>query len=279
MRAFKQRRDKFIGYVQRNIQYLKKRNAMIALKKQDLKFWFDGIQISTIVVSTLLTCLETVKAEMDWNQSENLTLRRAMSLSPMFLSSYIALVIAIAKFKRLQEKLEEMSKVAERTNHVICRLRRVQEDAHNTSDDRQLQMQKTTYSKQTFDLFMSVRQALDDVLRFQDVVKYKRKYALLTLRSMHASQATCDADAPWYCSMWRCFCCCRKRVDMTDPEDPLGAGRGGPAAPAASSLPAAASSLPAATRPVGTNPASRLTQRHSTSPIGALASSKGEGFV
>lgn len=207
--AFRRRRLAFQEYIQGNIHYLKKRNAMIALKYQDVKFYHDSIQISTILMSTVLTCMETVKAEMDWNTSENATIRRTFALMPVFLSSYIALIMSISKFKRLTEKLEEMSNISEKCNHVVCRMRRVQEDAHNTRNDKQLDLQKMTYSKETFDLYMTVRQSLDGCLRFQDQVKYKKKYELLLRKTQKTSAQICMEDElPWYCRWWRRCCCC-----------------------------------------------------------------------
>eukprot|EP00942_MAST-04A_sp_MAST-4A-sp1_P000347 g347.t1 len=73
------------------------------------------------------------------------------------------------------QTLEELTKISEKLVFVVCRLRRVVEDAHMTKTLDELYDVKLNYSKEPFDLYMNAREALDRALRFQDVVYYVQK--------------------------------------------------------------------------------------------------------
>ena len=165
-------RDKFIGYIKSNIEYLKRRNSILALKSSMIKYKHDTVNILTILVSTGLTCLETIKSEFNLANSENMWIKRSSVIVPILLTSYIAISMSVLKFKRYTETLEELTKISEKLVFVVCRLRRVVEDAHMTKTMQELLTVKTNYSKEPFDLYMNAREALDRALRFQDVVYY-----------------------------------------------------------------------------------------------------------
>jgi hypothetical protein len=165
-------RNKFIAYIKSNIEYLKRRNSILALKSSTIKYKHDTVNILTILVSTGLTCLETIKSEFDLASSDNMWIKRSSVIVPILLTSYIAISMSVLKFKRFTETLEELTKISEKLVFVVCRLRRVVEDAHMTKTIEDLQTVKTNYSKEPFDLYMNAREALDRALRFQDVVYY-----------------------------------------------------------------------------------------------------------
>ena len=210
--CLKQSKRKFIEYVGHRIDFLKKRNAIIALKYQDVKWYHDGIQISAILVSTVLTCMETVKAEFGISTSTNVALRRSFALMPIFFSSYIALSMSLLKFKRYTESLESMTKVSEKTVYTSCRLRRVQENTHNTSSLKELKDVKKNYSLEPFDLYMNVREDLERLLKFRELVSYKNKYEVLK-----AEADAGEINLPWYKRICRC---CRKKNPLETESEP-----------------------------------------------------------
>lgn len=196
----KEARNKFIAYIRTNIEYLKRRNSILALKSSTIKYKHDTVNILTILVSTGLTCLETIKSEFSLAQSDNEWIKRSSVVVPILLTSYIAVSMSVLKFKRYTETLEELTKISEKLVFVVCRLRRVVEDAHMTKTMEQLHAVKLSYSKEPFDLYMNAREALDRALRFQDVVYYGRLLDKWT--------EDIDNDVPWW---KRLFCTsCRK---------------------------------------------------------------------
>ena len=222
----------FIRFVGSNVDWLKKRVAIMQFKYADLKFWNDAIMISCIGVSTALTCLETIKAELDLSTAENLNVRRTFALLPIFFSSYVAMAMSILRFKRLGEKLEEVTRVAERGVYVTGRLRRVQHDALSARTMAVLEGIKAAYSKDTFDIYVDVKSAIERAVGFTEVIKYKAQYARLVkwleeeeaLRNQAgAIDGPCDLELhavvggstsaavrqeSWCRRLWKRACCC-----------------------------------------------------------------------
>lgn len=191
----KKARNKFIAYIRTNIEYLKRRNSILALKSSTIKYKHDTVNILTILISTSLTCLETIKSEFSLGTSDNVYVRRSSVMVPILLTSYIAVSMSVLKFKRYTETLEELTKISEKLVFVVCRLRRVVEDAHMTKTLDELYKVKLNYSKEPFDLYMNAREALDRALRFQDVVYFGRLLDKWT--------EDIDNDVPWW---KRIFC-------------------------------------------------------------------------
>ena len=201
LKSHKVERNKFIAYIRTNIEYLKRRNSILALKSSTIKYKHDTVNILTIIISTSLTCLETIKSEFTLSAHDNLYVRRSAVIVPILLTSYIAVSMSVLKFKRYTETLEELTKISEKLVFVVCRLRRVVEDAHMTKTLEELYQVKLNYSKEPFDLYMNAREALDRALRFQDVVYYGRLLDKWT--------EDIDNDVPWW---KRIFCTsCRRQ--------------------------------------------------------------------
>lgn len=211
-------RDKFIQYLKKNIQYLKRRNSILALKASTVKKKHDNVNICTIVVSTTLTILETVRYELELDKSPFLFVRKTSALLPVAMTAFIALSMSILKFKRYTEQLETMTKISEKIIYTVCRLRRCVEDAHNTKTKDELEAVKMNYSATSFDLYMNAREALDRNMRFQDVVYYGRLLDTWT-EDMEGWRG------PWYTRIFASRCCRRRRKEKEGAQPKGGAAR------------------------------------------------------
>ena len=80
-------------------------------------------QIAIIVLSLGTAFLETVTAEMEWENSKKLFVRKTLKILPIALTTFIGFVSSMMKFERLAEKLEEVSKSIERCHYTINRHR------------------------------------------------------------------------------------------------------------------------------------------------------------
>ena len=85
------------------IDYNKKNKALLSFKYDYISSKINFVQVSVIVVSTAITFLETLKANYEMNQD-------VQTILPILFSTYIALVLAIVRFFKLDEKKEEISK-------------------------------------------------------------------------------------------------------------------------------------------------------------------------
>lgn len=102
-----------------HLDYCKTTRNVTLLKYHDLAFIINIIQISVIVVSTCITFFETIREDIDIDEDK----QRVMAV---VLSTYIALIVAISRFLKFDEKKEQFSKLSEKWNQTINKMRIMQ---------------------------------------------------------------------------------------------------------------------------------------------------------
>ena len=90
---------------------------MTGLKYSNIRTRVNFIQITVIIVSTVITFLETMKDKF------GLTNNISMTIAPILLSTYIGLALAISRFYKLDDHKEELCKLDEAQSFVISGLR------------------------------------------------------------------------------------------------------------------------------------------------------------
>lgn len=94
----------------------KNNKYILGLKYDNLKIKINFVQISVILASTFVTLLETLKEQFKLSSLTSMMI-------PILLSTYIALILSIARFYRLDEQKEALSKLFERHAFVINRVK------------------------------------------------------------------------------------------------------------------------------------------------------------
>lgn len=101
-----------------HLDYCKNTKNITLLKYHDLAFVISVIQLSVIIVSTSITFFETIREHTTISEEK----QRLISVS---LSTYIALIVAVSRFLKFDEKKEQFSKLAEKWNQVIDKMRTI----------------------------------------------------------------------------------------------------------------------------------------------------------
>ena len=94
------------------------------LKYHDLAFIINMIQISVIIVSTCITCFETLRTQIGITDKTH----KILSVSS---STYIALIVSISRFLKYDEKKESFSKLSDRWNQLIIKVRSLRSDINS----------------------------------------------------------------------------------------------------------------------------------------------------
>ena len=102
-----------------HLDYCKTTRNVTLLKYHDLAFIINIIQISVIVVSTCITFFETIREDINIDEDKQRVLA-------VVLSTYIALIVAISRFLKFDEKKEQFSKLSEKWNQTINKMRIMQ---------------------------------------------------------------------------------------------------------------------------------------------------------
>ena len=107
-----------------HIDYCKTTRNVTLLKYHDLALIINVIQISVIIVSTAITFFETIRDEANISDDS----QRLITVS---LSTYIAIVVAISRFLKFDEKKEQFSKLSEKWNQIINKMRGMQHEVES----------------------------------------------------------------------------------------------------------------------------------------------------
>jgi len=102
-----------------HLDYCKTTRNVTLLKYHDLAFIINIIQISVIIVSTSISLFETIREDVNIDYDK----QRLLSV---ILSTYIALIVAISRFLKFDEKKEQFSKLSEKWNQTINKMRIMQ---------------------------------------------------------------------------------------------------------------------------------------------------------
>ena len=94
--------------IQNSIDSLTIRFNILEFKYSDYKKYYDLTSIAIIVISTLLTIIESIKSIFKIEESDNYGLIKTFDLLPIIFSSSIALSGTILKFKKYHEKMEKI---------------------------------------------------------------------------------------------------------------------------------------------------------------------------
>jgi hypothetical protein len=160
-------KQKLVIYLQGKIDKLTQRIRLVEHKYSKYKKTADAVNIGIIMLSTILTLIESSKTEfVDYNTNT------FFNLCPVFISTTITCSAAILKFKKFQEKMEGISKVVDKCIFAIARIRKCQEDILFLSSPEEFEEVKLRYHKDIYEYYNACNQDIEQFLKIEDYGRY-----------------------------------------------------------------------------------------------------------
>ena len=178
----------FIEHIQGKINKLIQKLRLIELKNNKYKFCYNMVNISIIVISTLLTVMEAVKGILvDDLIDDKDTLSYIFKMSPLIFSSTITCSASILKFKKYQEKMESICKVVENGSIIITNLKKIREELGFIKTEEQYEGIYNKFNKELYEQYITTVQTIDRILKKKDYDVYLKNiyqtdYRLHTLQ-------------------------------------------------------------------------------------------------
>tara|TARA_Y100000389_G_C17309392_1_gene437171 strand:- start:75 stop:860 length:786 start_codon:yes stop_codon:yes gene_type:complete len=173
-----EKKQTLIETIDKLIKKNRKNKALLSLKYDDISSRINFVQVSVIVISTGITFLETLKSKYSINEDIG-------TILPIIFSTYIALVLAIVRFFKLDEKKEDISKTVQNYNFIINKLRKTLNTLKLFEiNEGSIEKWKTicsNYENDTYDFIVSTRESFDNIMPFKHVNYYKKKYRKILL--------------------------------------------------------------------------------------------------
>jgi hypothetical protein len=221
-----------------SIQVYKEKNAVLIFKKKSLQYIINSIQISIIIVSSVITLFEAIQGTVLKSVMENASDIETFPfiIFPIFCSSYIGLILAIGRFFKFDTKNEQIIKLIEKYSFIINKLRqkrsKYMDFDFKIHDVNEWKKTLSILEKDSLDdIIMKANEECDLILTPNQYTHYKKKYTKTRMKDLlerknydeltdiiiHNSETTDQKDITlhmikkrnfckyYFCFQWLCF--------------------------------------------------------------------------
>lgn len=173
-------KTKFVDRLESKISKLSNKTVLTQMKYAYYKWWYDILNIFIIFISSILTIIEAIKNEIDYeNQKDDI--KYFFKLAPIIVSTIIVIISSILKFLRLQENLEIMARTTEKSILTIYRMKKVQEECYFASQE-QLDSIQSTYLDEIFIMYNQCQGELSKCFKYNDLITYSNEKEKIILK-------------------------------------------------------------------------------------------------
>ena len=167
----------FDEHLQKRLDELEDRLNILQMKYNSYKKWYDRFNIMIIMISSILSVYEAFKLELldiiDQGREE---LKMFLNLVPIVISSTITCSAAIIKFKKYQEKMENMQFTREKVINSLSKLKYVQESLWFSNNEKQFEEIKMKYLDDVYGVYNESSSELERHIKFNDYHKFSKMY-------------------------------------------------------------------------------------------------------
>jgi hypothetical protein len=166
----------FKEHLQKKLNKLDNRLNILQMKYNTYKKWYDRLNIMIIIMSSSLSIFSALKIELDdIIQREGSTVGIYFNMIPIGMSSAITCTAAITKFKKYQEKMENMQFTREKVIMAISKIKSVQESLW-FNNESEFEGIKQKYMEDTYNVYNESNSELERHIKFNDHHKFLKIY-------------------------------------------------------------------------------------------------------
>ena len=166
----------FTNHLQLKLDKLSQRLKILQIKYIGYKKWYDNCNISIIIVSALLSVFEAFRNEIIDHIGDNNAGALIFNMIPIAISTSITCSAAIIKFKKYQEKMENMQFTREKVIMAISKIKNVQESLWFNENEDQFDEIKQKYLDDVYIVYNESNSELERHIKFNDHHKFKKLY-------------------------------------------------------------------------------------------------------
>tara|TARA_B100000214_G_C23962996_1_gene626227 strand:- start:981 stop:1748 length:768 start_codon:yes stop_codon:yes gene_type:complete len=167
----------FRDHLQKKLNKLDNRLNILQMKYNRYKQWYDRFNIMIIIISSILSIYEAFRNEIfDTIDDTRNDLKVTLNMIPIGISSTITCSAAIIKFKKYQEKMENMQFTREKVLMAISKLKMAQESLWFSKDNTDFQNIKKKYLEDVYVMYNESNSELERHIKFNDYHKFFKLY-------------------------------------------------------------------------------------------------------
>ena len=165
-------KKEFTSHLQGKLDKLGDRLKILQIKYQNYKSWYDKMNIMIIIISTILSIFEAFRNEMNDIIEGDKLLEIIFSMIPIGISSFITCSAAIIKFKKYQEKMENMQFTREKVILSMSKIKHIQELIKFRKEDK-LDKIKKKYIDDIYAFYNESTSEIERHIKYKDHYNYK----------------------------------------------------------------------------------------------------------
>jgi hypothetical protein len=206
--------------IKKSVDIASKNKAILSLKYDNVSFKINCIQISVIVVSALITFIETLNALYELHIFVG-------SVMPILFATYIAIVLSIMRFFKMDDTKETLGKTLENFSYIINKSRKSKHRIKNFDiNEKNLDLWQdliSNYENEIYEYMCNVRESFENILQYTERVYYSRRLLNHYVKNAFAHKNIDYVDQLWMephrgfeenlssCDkLYRWFCCDKK---------------------------------------------------------------------
>jgi len=167
-----------LEHIKYNLNNISDRVRILRFKYSKYKWWYDIDNIVIIIISSILTLFSAITSQLQTEIDKNIGMQYAIGIIPVILAGIITLIASIMKFKKLQEKMEKISNLIEKSIIVMAKLKKTSEDLYfkkndnGDSDDKNFEQLEATFLNETCDICNDCIMQMEQLIKDKDYKKY-----------------------------------------------------------------------------------------------------------
>lgn len=180
--------------IKKSVDIASKNKAILSLKYDNVSFKINCIQISVIVVSALITFIETLNALFNVNVFIG-------SVLPIIFATYIAIVLSIMRFFKMDDTKETIGKTLENFSYIINKSRKSKHRIKNFDiNEKNLDLWQdliSNYENEIYEYMCNVRESFENILQYTERVYYSRRLLNHYVKNAFAHKNIDYVDQLW----------------------------------------------------------------------------------
>ena len=166
-----------LEHIKHNLYNLSNRTRILRFKYTKYKKLYDKNNIAIIVISSILTLFSAITNLLQTEIDKSVGVHYIVGIIPIILGGTITLIAAIMKFKKLQEKMETISNLIEKSIIVMSKLKKTSEDLYfkkndNDLDDKKFDQLEATFLDETCSMCNNCIMQTEQIISDEDYKKY-----------------------------------------------------------------------------------------------------------
>lgn len=213
---------KFNDHVHQKLYKLNTRMRYLDHKTISVKKIFKRFSLAILLISALLTLIESFKNTMNLENISSEYLKNIVKLIPLIFSTVVTIFTAIIKFNKYEDKIEELASANNTCVNAMSEFKKIKERLYFCEDQDTLDEIKDKFSE-VYHLYLEGNKAIEKNINDSEYNKYMKKISkidiennkidstkkkIIKLLNEGKDTSILEKKLNNYSKKKRCACCC-----------------------------------------------------------------------